>query len=353
MHYVCIKTSSGVNISNYMNLDQRIHSFLLLAGKLKTLDPDRRQMLYSKARTHNPWFTGENIDLAFEGLFRYLDKDKLEKWLKAYPERSGKPKVIGVVMAGNIPMVGIHDFLAVLISGHRLQAKLSARDEVLIRFITDLLFEIEPAFRDYIRFVDRLKNYDAVIATGSDNTSRYFEYYFSKVPHIIRKNRTSAGLLSGEEQPEDLERLADDIFQYFGMGCRSVSKIYLPADMDPVDIKTGFNKYKSLIDHHKYANNYFYNRSVFLVNRTPHIDTGFLLMEENSGLVSPLSVLYYEHYSDRQDLETRLAAYAGKIQCLVAKDQWYPGSLEFGKAQQPEVWEYADHIDTMDFLINL
>ena len=184
-----------------MNLDQRIYSFLLLAKKLKSLDAGKKKSLYSKAYIHNAWFTKENIDLAFKGLFRYLDEDKLIKWLEPYKQKTTDPKTVGVVMAGNIPMVGIHDFLTVLMSGHKLQAKLSAKDEVLIRFIADMLYEIDPTFNDYIQFDDRLQGYDAVIATGSDNTARYFEYYFSKVPHIIRKNRTSLAILSGKENP--------------------------------------------------------------------------------------------------------------------------------------------------------
>lgn len=336
-----------------MNLDQRIKSFLLLKDKLKALKPDQRKKLYSKAHRHNPWFTEGNIDLAFEGLFRFLDEEKLEKWLKAYPERTGKPKVVGVVMAGNIPMVGIHDFLTVLISGHKLQAKLSSKDEVLIRFVADMLCEAEPAFNDRVRFVERLKDYDAVIATGSDNTSRYFEYYFSGVPHIIRRNRTSAGILSGEETAEDFGLLADDIFHYFGMGCRNISKVYLPESPDPEILIKAFGKYKSVINHHKYANNYYYNRSVLLVNQTPHIDTGFLLLQKSADLASPLSVLYYENYKDREDLNGLLARDSGKIQCIVSKNGWYPESIPFGRAQKPEVWEYADHVDTMDFLIRL
>ncbi len=336
-----------------MNLDQRIKSFLLFKDKLKALEPDQREKLYAKAHRHNPWFTEENIDLAFEGLYRFLEKPKLEKWLAPYRERTAEPKVIGVVMAGNIPMVGIHDFLTVLISGHRLQAKLSSKDEVLIRFVADMLIETEPAFKDRIRFVERLKHYDAVIATGSDNTARYFEYYFSEVPHIIRKNRTSAGILSGEETANDFELLADDIFHYFGMGCRNISKVYLPEDLDPVIFLKAFKRYESVINHHKYANNYYYNRSILLVNQVPHIDTGFLLLQKSANLVSPLSILYYEHYKEPEDLKLQLAGLSGKIQCLVSKDGWYPDSLPFGRAQKPEVWEYADHIDTMDFLINL
>jgi hypothetical protein len=336
-----------------MNLDQRLHSFLILSEKLKLLDATQREALYSKAYIYNPWFIKENVDLAFNGLFRFLQKDKLEKWLKSYKNRLENPKTIGVVMAGNIPMVGIHDFLAVLISGHKLQAKLSAKDEVLIRYVSGLLCEIEPTFADYIQFVDKLQGYDAVIATGSDNTARYFEYYFSNVLHIIRKNRTSIGILSGDEKPDDYELLADDIFQYFGLGCRNISKIYLPEKIKPETLTPAFRKYAGVIDHNKYANNYYYNRSIFLVNQISHLDTGFLLMQENMDLASPLSVLYYEYYKSAKDLEFRLGNIMDKIQCSVSKNGWYADSSHFGTAQKPEVWEYADHVDTMDFLLNL
>ena len=336
-----------------MNLDQRIHSFLLLAKKLKSLDVEKKESLYSKAYIHNAWFTKENIDLAFEGLFRYLDEDKLIKWLEPYIQKVTDPKTVGVVMAGNIPMVGIHDFLTVLMSGHKLQAKLSAKDEVLIRFIADMLYEIDPTYKDYIQFDDRLQGYDAVIATGSDNTARYFEYYFSKVPHIIRKNRTSVAILSGKENLEDLKLLADDVLQYFGMGCRNIAKIYIPESMQPEILLPAFQKYERITDHHKYANNYYYNRSIFLVNQTPHIDSGFLLLQKNPNLVSPLSVLYYENYKTTKDLKLQLSSYEEKIQCVISENSWYPKSLPFGKAQKPEVWDYADHVDTMDFLMNL
>jgi len=336
-----------------MNLDQRIHSFLQLAIKLKNLDIKEKESLYHKAYIHNPWFTKESIDLAFEGLYRYLNEDKLMKWLDPYRQKMTEPKTVGVVMAGNIPMVGIHDFLTVLISGHKLQVKLSAKDEVLIKFITDILCKIEPAFRNYIHFKDRLHGYDAIIATGSDNTARYFEYYFSKVPHIIRKNRTSVAILSGEENSDDFILLSDDIFQYFGMGCRNIAKIYLPESMQPESMLPDFQKYTNITDHNKYANNYFYNRSIFLVNQTPHLDSGYLLLQKNVNLVSPLSVLYYEHYKTIDDLKLRLSAYDEKIQCFVSKNAWYPKSLIFGSAQKPEVWDYADNVNTLDFLINL
>ncbi len=336
-----------------MNIEQRINSFLLLAKKMKGLDKGIVESLYSEAYIHNPWFTKENIDLAFEGFFRYLDEDKLIKWVKPYGQKVTTPKTIGVVMAGNIPMVGVHDFLTVLMSGHKLQAKLSAKDEVLLRFIADMLFEIDPIFKDYIQFNDKLQGYDAVIATGSDNTARYFEYYFSKVPHIIRKNRTSVAILSGEEDQEIISLLAGDVFQYFGMGCRNIAKIYIPESMQPENLLPAFQKYEHIADHHKYANNYYYNRSIFLVNQTPHIDSGFLLMQENTNLVSPLSVLYYENYKTTEDLKLQLSAYEEKIQCLISENAWYPKSLPFGEAQKPEVWDYADHVDTMDFLMNL
>lgn len=336
-----------------MNLDQRIHSFLLLAIKLKNLDTGIKESLCHKAYIHNPWFTKESIELAFKGLYRYLEEKKLMKWLEPYRQKVAESKTVGVVMAGNIPMVGIHDFLTVLISGHKLQAKLSAKDEVLIRFVADVLCEIEPDFKDYIQFVERLHGYDAIIATGSDNTARYFEYYFSKVPNIIRKNRTSIAILSGEENSEDYRLLADDIFQYFGMGCRNIAKVYMPENTQPDSLFSDFQEYANITDHHKYANNYYYNRSIFLVNRTPHLDSGFLLLQKNTNLVSPLSVLYYEHYNKTEDLNIQLSAYNEKIQCLVSKNAWYPNSLPFGASQKPEIWDYADDVNTMDFLTNL
>ncbi len=338
-----------------MDFIKRVESFLSLAKRLKELDQIDKEELFEKARIHNPWFTLPNIHLAFDGLLRLLDETKMKEWIDDYSELPTYNRVhtVGVVMAGNIPMVGIHDFICVLLSGHRLQAKLSSNDQILIPFIAQQLIDIEPGFGDRIQFVERLKSYDAIIATGSDNSARYFEYYFSKVPHIIRKNRTSVAVLNGEESDDQLKALSDDVFQYFGLGCRNVSKIYLPHTQDVRAVIPHLEHYNHLIDHHKYANNYFYSKSIFAVDQSPHLDNGFVLFQETDRLVSPIAVLYYAHYQEVSQLQSELNQQSEKIQCIVSDMDSIGNALPFGQAQSPGILDYADNIDTMKFLLSL
>jgi len=256
-------------------------------------------------------------------------------------------------MAGNIPLVGFHDFLVVLISGHQLLAKLSTKDSFLLKHIASMLTDIEPRFDQQIAFLERLNTAEVIIATGSDNSSRYFEHYFSHLPHVIRRNRTSVGVLKGDEQPHDYQALGKDVFQYFGLGCRNVSKLYIPQDFDFDALLKAWQPFEGVGNHHKYNNNYDYNKSIFLINQEPHYDTGFALLRESEQLVSPVSVVYFERYKDVQQLEHRLKVQENKIQCIVSRDGWLSGSLSFGQAQQPKLWDYADGIDTLAFLQQL
>jgi hypothetical protein len=260
---------------------------------------------------------------------------------------------VGVIMAGNIPMVGFHDFLSVLISGHILYAKLSSDDTFLIKMLAERLLKLETRFEKNILFMDLLKEADAVIATGSDNTARYFEYYFSKKPHIIRKNRTSLGILTGNETTADFLALGEDIFRYYGLGCRNVSKLMVPDNYSFDEFFKAIESYSYMLDHHKYQNNYDYNKSILLVNQSTHLDNGFLLLSESEQLVSPISVLYYQTYTNAPDLKNKLATIRDKIQVVVSSAGWYPDSIAFGQAQCPAVWDYADGVDTMAFLQSL
>lgn len=307
------------------------------------------------ARSRNNWFTPANVRLSLNAIAgEYLDAEKLRTWAESYPEPAQSRK-IGVVMAGNIPAVGFHDALCVLISGHTLLAKPSSDDPLLIRALLAQLIEIEPEFKEYIHFVERLNDSDAYIATGSDNTARYFHYYFAKKPNIIRKNRTSVAALSGSETPAELRALGNDILQYFGLGCRNVSKVFVPAGYD----FTGF--YQAIeemapdyLHHHKFFNNYEYNKSIYLVNRIGHSDNGFLLATESEALVSPISVLHYQHYESAEELKALLRESEEKIQCVVAQPSLHlQDALPFGGAQAPGLADYADGIDTMAFLANM
>lgn len=308
----------------------------------------------TKAYLHNNWFTPPNITASLEAMANeYLDEQKLLQWLAQYDAKTPpSPLKVGVVMAGNIPAVGFHDALCVLLSGHHLVAKLSTDDRTLMLFLLEKLVELAPELQSRITLAERLNAADAFIATGSDNTARYFEYYFSKKPHIIRRNRTSIGILTGHETPEELAALGQDILQYFGLGCRNVSKVLVPKDYDFGAFYEAIEPLGDVyVGNHKYFNNYEYNKSVYLINKEPHFDNGFLIARASEALVSPISVLFFEHYD--QDLDQKIAQQSDKIQCMVSSKGWYAGSLPFGKAQTPSLSDYADGVDTMAFLTAL
>ncbi|SDY89030.1 Acyl-CoA reductase (LuxC) [Rhodonellum ikkaensis] len=337
-----------------MTLGERIAAFHLLGKKIQKLTEDELNALAWKVENNNNWFTPEQTKGALQGLMAFLDQDKIEKWLSPYefPE-TPNPKSVGILMAGNIPGVGFHDMLAVLLTGHRACVKLSSSDQVLIPWLVQELIEIEHEFKDLVLFEEMLKAKDAYIATGSDNSARYFDYYFGKYPSLIRKNRTSIGVLDGSETKEDFLELAKDIFQYFGLGCRNVSKIFVKDQGDLIKFLDAINELKSVANHHKYNNNYDYNKSIYLVNGVVHLDNGFLLLRESKELVSPISVIYYETYEDQGSLDERLSEISEKTQCVVTRNGWLNGSLVFGQSQCPTLEDYADGVNTVEFLSKL
>ena len=333
-----------------MNLEDRIEAFEKLGKYIDAIDADEFHQLADRARQQNSWFTEQSVRVAFRGLSAYLNKEALQTWVKPYTCKNSE-KTVAIIMAGNIPLVGFHDLLSVLISGHKALIKLSSKDSVLLSWMSEKLIEIEPRFKSLITFAEQLKNFDAVIATGSDNSSRYFQYYFGKYPHIIRKNRTSCAVLSGNETDEERAKLGYDVFHYFGLGCRNVSKVFVPQNYDLGQLFRSWNSFEDVMNHHKYHNNYDYQKSIMLVNRDQFLDAGFIMMQENKRLVSPISVLYYETYQDEGDLALKLAENREKIQCVVGKK--IPGGVPFGDAQNPKLWDYADQVDTLKFLSTL
>jgi len=304
-----------------------------------------------RAAEENLWFTEPFIRSALHALARMLDEEKLRQWTGPYrlPDEPEHPRTVGVIMAGNIPLVGFHDMLCVLISGHRLLGHLSSKDRILPVAVRDLLTALHPGWKEKIQLTgEHLENMDTVIATGSNNTSRYFEYYFGKYPHIIRKNRNSAAFLTGKETPEELGLLADDVFLYFGLGCRNVSLLFVPKGYDFAPLLHTFSeKYGNLALHKKFTNNYRYHRGIFLMERIPHTDAGFFLLREDPAPASPAAVLHYHTYSHPQEVEEYLYVIRNEIQCRVGN---LPGWQAFGSTQQPEPWDYADGIDTLKFL---
>ena len=301
-----------------------------------------------KASLTNPWFTPEFIDLAAGNIAKnFLDKEKLQNWTSSYKIGSVDPKKIGIVMAGNIPLVSFHDLLSVFISGHRSIIKASSKDEVLIKHLVEKLTEWSKELNELIVFQEMLKGCDAYIATGSNNSARYFEYYFKKYPHIIRRNRTTVAVLDGNETTTELEKLADDVHLYFGMGCRNVTKIYVPKEYDFIPMLSAFKKYDHFKDHNKYKNNYDYNLALHILNGKFYMSNESIILLEKSSIFSPISQLNYEFYTDNNAVAKSLGS-MDDLQCAVGH-----GYLPFGQAQIPSLTDYADGIDTLNFLTKL
>lgn len=321
----------------------------------QNLDTDALKALFWSTRNENGWFTEDNVKLAVENIAKiYLNEAALEKFAQKYAlSENLNPKKIGIVMAGNIPAVGFHDLLCVVLSGNIALLKLSSGDTAAMMFLINKLYEFDPELKNIIIIAQRLNDADALITTGSDNTAKHFEYYFATKPRIIRRNRTSVAVLNGNETRAELADLGNDIFQYFGLGCRNVSKFYVPVGYTFDKFYESIEYWSTIQLHHKYNNNYDYNKSIYLVNRIPHLDNGFLLLKEDDALVSPISVCFYETYESDAHLEQLLAESAEKIQCTVSSEARFLNSFRFGEAQVPKLEDFADGIDTMAFLMNL
>lgn len=329
-----------------LNTEQRI-SLLVQLGKYMLSDSEEWDIIKDRAVSQNAWFTRANIDLSVRNICSaFLQKEKLEEWAKSYPVTQ-TPKKVGIVTAGNIPLVGFHDFLCGFISGHITILKLSSKDEVLLKHIIAKLTEWNNTVAQQVQVADNLKGCDAYIATGSNNTARYFEQYFAKYPHIIRKNRTSVAIIDGTETTEELDQLMDDVFTYFGLGCRNVTQLCLPEGYDITKIMDAANRFADLINHHKYKNNFDYYLAIYLLNRVHYYSNDSLLMVENIIPFSAVSVLHYRYYNDKASIEKELNN-SEDIQCIVGH-----GNTPFGSSQQPQLSDYADGIDTMEFLCGL
>lgn len=350
--------STTQKINAFSTLGQELETFLANAASRNFPQNSSFRALeqaIESAELNNPWFVRQNIFHSLKAIAEQLQQERLQSWLSSYNfPYPGQIRTVAVVMAGNIPLVGFHDFLSVIMSGHHFLGKLSSDDAFLLPAIAGMLCNIEPALQPQITFTqEKLSSFDAVIATGSNNTARYFEYYFGKYPNIIRKNRHSVAVLSGNETADEIRLLAEDIFSYFGLGCRNISKIYLPNETDPVWLMQSLCGWSWLKDHSKYYHNYEYNRAVFLINSIAHLDNGYVIMREETALSSPVSVLHYEHYSDLQQVRKTLLLQKEMLQCVVSKDGLIPGSVNFGQAQRPTLDDYADGVDTLKFLMSI
>lgn len=309
------------------------------------------QEIVSKAKHHNGWFTEGNIIHALASWSEQLTQNNLEKWLSNYDLTQCVHQKVAIIMAGNIPLVGFHDFLAALITGNSVMVKLSSNDAHLIPFISRYLKQVEPSLEDKIEFTDgKLENFDLVIATGSNNTARYFEHYFGKYPNIIRKNRNSVAVLTGNETNDQLKALGEDVFRYYGLGCRSVSKLFVPEGYDFDLFFKSIYQYHDIMDSIKYANNYDYNKAVYLMSEFKLLDNGFLMLKEDESYASPIASLFYERYSSLESIKQKLAIDSGKLQCVVSSNV-LKNETPFGTTQTPSLNDYADGIDTVEFLL--
>jgi hypothetical protein len=331
-----------------------IHSILGRAAELAngaTPTTEREKKFTEKverARLQNPWFTNENIGSALRELAYMLRPESFSKWIGQYVPRV-EPKTVGLILAGNIPMVGFHDVFCTLVSGHRVLLKPASQDAILIPELFDWFEEFVPGASANITWIDgRMKGIDAIIATGTTNTTRYFEYYFGNIPHIIRKNRNSVAILTGNETDDELKLLGADIFSYFGMGCRNVSKLYIHESFEINRFFESVYQYHTIVNHNKYANNYDYYRALWMMNREEILDNGFMILRPSEAISSPVGTVFYEGYSDENVLRDTLISRKEEIQCVVSSRD-----VPFGKSQQPELWDYADGADTMFFLTSL
>lgn len=352
-----------------MDLQQRINAFTKLGqflSQFKTEGIKKNDTVMANdlffdgfkhqiklAKEHNGWFTEINIFFSIESWSKALTGSNINQWIGKYTFNPYHPKTVAIIMAGNIPLVGFHDFLSVLISGHCVVVKQSSNDKHLLPFLAKYLEIVEPAFKGKIEFTEgKLTNFDAVIATGSDNTARYFEYYFKNKPAIIRKNRNSIAILTGDETKGQLENLSDDIFRYYGLGCRNVSKLFLPKGYNFDAFFNSIYKWHPIINEAKYANNYDYNKAVYLMSEFEMLENGFMMIKEDKSYSSPIATLFYEYYNSKEELQQKLKTEADKIQCIVA-NAFTESEIPFGETQNPQLWDYADDVDTVEFLLEI
>ena len=307
-----------------------------------------------QAGIYNNWFTRDNVEYALQQWSLALSQNNLQAWVKRYLQTYFAPKeqkTVAIIMAGNIPLVGFHDLISVLITGHRALAKPSSDDDKLLPYIAQVLVAINRSFAEQMSFADgKIRDFDAVIATGSNNSARYFDYYFRKYPNIIRKNRSSVAILTGAESEDELRDLGHDIFRYFGLGCRNVSKLYLPEGYDLDKLFHAFYQYKEVINNQKYGNNYDYNRAIYMMENHDFLENGFMIIKENESFHAPVSVVHYENYTSLNAADQNLQSQSKQLQCIVSSSDKVTGGISLGTTQMPQLWDYADKVDTIEFL---
>jgi hypothetical protein len=329
---------------------QQLYPLISLGKAFKHSSPEL-ETICRRAEMANHWFSQDQIRYALTSWSHLLTEENLTKWLDkySYSKRNTTQKKVGLITAGNIPLVGLHDLISILLSGHKTLVKLSTDDSVLMQFCINYMFN-NGLPEHSIEVVSRLENFDAVIATGSNNTNRYFEYYFAKVPHLLRKNRTSIAVLTGNETKEQLNGLGEDIFRYYGLGCRNVAKLYIPKGYNPATFFEAIFDYGFLMEHNKYMNNHDYYRAIYLLNQEQFLDNNFVILKKEKQLHSPISIVYYEEYEQLEEVALQINQIRNNLQCVVGQTGKISGEIPFGTTQQPALWDYADGVDTMEFL---
>ncbi len=338
-----------------MKVSDRIAALEQLGTHLSGTD-EYLEALMARSFHHNGWFTLENQQAAVKAIANeFLDKSKLKSWTKHYAIRElFNPKTIGLVLAGNLPLVGFHDVLAVFVAGHRAKVKLSEKDKYLLPYLVELLGKFDERANNYFEFVDQLNDFDAIIATGSNNSARYFEAYFGKYPHIIRRNRNGIAILTGRETELELRNLGEDVFKFFGLGCRNVSKIFVPQGYDFTPLLEALYEHKRVVLNSKYKNNFDHNYAILILNKEPFKANGCILLKENDAFHSPIGCLHYSYYDSREALEKIIASRIDEVQCVVSHQELSSCPvIPFGKAQNPGLMDYADGVDTLEFLMTL
>jgi len=352
-----------------MNLEERIQAFVKLGDFLSQFSRngivknesipfndlffDGFKHQIKLAKEHNSWFTDDNIYFALENWSNALTYKNISQFVESYHFKDLNSKKVAIIMAGNIPLVGFHDFFCVLLSGHEVLVKQSSNDKHLLPFLAKYLEHVAPELKGKISFTEgKLEEFDAVIATGSDNTARYFEYYFKGKPSIIRKNRNSVAVLTGNETEDQLAQLSNDIFRYYGLGCRNVSKLFVPKEYNFESFFKAMYSWHPIINGAKYANNYDYNKAVYLMSEFDMLENGFLMIKEDRSYSSPIATVFYEHYETIDSLKNKLETDSEKIQCVVANGL-FANEIDFGDTQNPNLLDYADGVDTLDFLLNI
>lgn len=337
-----------------MDINKKINILIELEAKLTNFNDSQLKLVIQNAYDNNNWFTVNNITKALTNISKWLKKDILNNWVKEYNlHNNHKNKKVGIIMAGNIPLVNFHDIVCCFLSGNIAICKLSSKDKVLMEFILAQLYIIEPKIKELIYTAKQLKDIDAIIATGNDNSFRYFDYYFGKKPHIFRKNRNSVAVLNGHETKEDYVLLGNDIFDYYGLGCRNISKLFLPKGYNISTFLDNISSFKHIIDNNKYKNNFDYNLSIYLLNKEKHWHNEFVIMKESTDTASPCAVLYFEYYENKDELIKKLNNKKGGIQCIASNEKWMKEFIPIGSSQMPGVLDYPDNVDTMSFLKSL